>query len=150
VDAILERSRELKQALIEFVLDAEGELAESLESYVASKSRSQGNRHDATYEQNLLIDSFMMEGKVGDKTPLDLFIDSTPELSEADRALVRSWQRSFIGLFAVSQLLPDGFELMNWLTTKQYIVKPNDAITREEMARFKEGEIFANSYCSCQ
>ncbi len=141
MDAILERSRELKQALIEFVLDAEGELAESLESYVASKSRSQGNRHDATYEQNLLIDSFMIEGKVGDKTPLDLFIDSTPELSEADRALVRSWQRSFIGLFAVSQLLPDGFELMNWLTTKQYIVKPNDAITREEMARFKEGEI---------
>jgi hypothetical protein len=141
VDAILERSRELKQALIQFVLDAEGELAESLESYVASKSRSQGNRHDATYEQNLLIDSFMTEGKVGEKTPLDLFIDSTPELSEADRALVRSWQRSFIGLFAVSQLLPDGFELMNWLTTKQYIVKPNDAVTLEEMARFKEGEI---------
>ena len=141
MDAILERSRELKQALIQFVLDAEGELAESLESYVASKSRSQGNRHDATYEQNLLIDSFMTEGKVGEKTPLDLFIDSTPELSEADRALVRSWQRSFIGLFAVSQLLPDGFELMNWLTTKQYIVKPNDAVTLEEMARFKEGEI---------
>jgi len=141
VDAILERSRELKQALIQFVLDAEGELAESLESYVASKSRSQGNRHDAAYEQNLLIDSFMTEGKVGEKTPLDLFIDSTPELSEADRALVRSWQRSFIGLFAVSQLLPDGFELMNWLTTKQYIVKPNDAVTLEEMARFKEGEI---------
>ena len=141
MDAILERSRELKQALIQFVLDAEGELAESLESYVASKSRSQGNRHDAAYEQNLLIDSFMTEGKVGEKTPLDLFIDSTPELSEADRALVRSWQRSFIGLFAVSQLLPDGFELMNWLTTKQYIVKPNDAVTLEEMARFKEGEI---------
>lgn len=141
MDAILERSRQLKQALIEFVLDAEGELAESLESYVASKSRSQGNRHDATYEQNLLIDSFMTEGKVGEKTPLDLFIDSTPELSEADQALVRSWQRSFIGLFAVSQLLPDGFELMNWLTTKQYIVKPNDAVTLEEMARFKEGEI---------
>ena len=141
MDAILERSRELKQALIQFVLDAEGELAESLESYVASKSRSQGNRHDAAYEQNLLIDSFMTEGKVGEKTPLDLFIDSTPELSEADRALVRSWRRSFIGLFAVSQLLPDGFELMNWLTTKQYIVKPNDAVTLEEMARFKEGEI---------
>ena len=141
MDAILERSRELKQALIEFVLDAEGELAESLESYVASKSRSQGNRHDAIYEQNLLIDSFMTEGKVGEKTPLDLFIDSTPELSEADQALVRSWRRSFIGLFAISQLLPDGFELMNWLTTKQYIVKPNDAVTLEEMARFKEGEI---------
>jgi hypothetical protein len=141
VDAILERSRELKQALIEFVLDAEGDLATSLESYVAAKSRPQGNRHDATYEQNLLIDSFVSEGKVGDKTPLDLFLDSHPDLSEGDRTLVSSWQRSFIGLFAISQILPDGFELINWLTAKHYTVKPNDPLILEEMARLKEGDI---------
>jgi hypothetical protein len=141
VDAILERSRELKQALIEFVLDAEGDLATSLESYVAAKSRPQGNRHDATYEQNLLIDSFVSEGKVGDKTPLDLFLDSHPDLSEGDRTLVSSWQRSFIGLFAISQNLPDGFELINWLTAKHYTVKPNDPLILEEMARLKEGDI---------
>ena len=141
MDAILERSRELKQALIEFVLDAEGDLATSLESYVAAKSRPQGNRHDATYEQNLLIDSFVSEGKVGDKTPLDLFLDSHPDLSEGDRTLVSSWQRSFIGLFAISQILPDGFELINWLTAKHYTVKPNDPLILEEMARLKEGDI---------
>jgi hypothetical protein len=141
VDAILERSRELKQALIEFVLDAEGDLATSLESYVAAKSRPQGNRHDATYEQNLLIDSFVSEGKVGDKTPLDLFLESHPDLSEGDRTLVSSWQRSFIGLFAISQNLPDGFELINWLTAKHYTVKPNDPLILEEMARLKEGDI---------
>jgi hypothetical protein len=141
VDAILERSRELKQALIEFVLDAEGDLATSLESYVAAKSRPQGNRHDATYEQNLLIDSFVSEGKVGDKTPLDLFLENHPDLSEGDRTLVSSWRRSFIGLFAISQILPDGFELINWLTAKHYTVKPNDPLILEEMARFKEGDI---------
>ncbi len=141
MDAILERSRELKQALIDFVLDAEGDLATSLESYVAAKSRPQGNRHDATYEQNLLIDSFVSEGKVGDKTPLDLFLDSHPDLSEGDRTLVSSWQRSFIGLFAISQILPDGFELINWLTAKHYTVKPNDPLILEEMARLKEGDI---------
>jgi hypothetical protein len=141
VDQILVRSRELKQALIEFVLEAEGELAESLESYVAAKSRSKGNRYDATYEQNLLIDSFVSEGKVGDKTPLDLFIDSHSELSESDRAVVRSWQHSFLGLFAVTQTRQDGFALMNWLTAKHYTVKPNDPVTWEEMARFREGEI---------
>ena len=141
MDAILERSRELKQALIEFVLDAEGDLATSLESYVAAKSRPQGNRHDATYEQNLLIDSFVSEGKVGDKTPLDLFLESHPDLSEGDRTLVSSWQRSFIGLFAISQILPDGFELINWLTAKHYTVKPNDPLILEEMARLKEGDI---------
>lgn len=141
MDAILNRSRELKQELIQFVLDAEGELAESLESYVAAKSRPQGNRHDATYEQNLLIDSFVTEGRVADKTPLDSFIDSKPELSEGDRTLISSWRRSFIGLFAVIHTLPDGFELMNWLTAKPYTVKPNDPETLEEMARFKEGDI---------
>lgn len=141
MDAILKRSSELKQTLIEFVLDAEGVLAESLESYVAVKSRSQGNRHDATYEQNLLIDSFVTQGRVGDKTPLDLFIESHPELSEAERTLMKGWQRSFIGLFAVTKILPDGFELMNWLTAKSYTVKPNDPITLQEMKRFKEGEI---------
>jgi hypothetical protein len=141
VDAILERSCELKQALIEFVLDAEGELAESLESYVAAKARPAGNRYDATYEQKLLVDSFVTEGRVGDQTPLDLFIQSNPELLESDRALISRWQHSFMGLFAVRQILPDGFELMNWLTAKHYIVKPNAPITLEDMARFKEGEI---------
>lgn len=135
------RSRELKQALIEFILEAEGDLAESLESYVAAKLRSHGNRYDANYAQNLLIDSFVTEGKVGDTTPLNLFLDSSPELSERDRTLVSSWQRSFIGLFAITQILPDGFELINWLTEKHYTVKPNDPLMLEEMARFKEGDI---------
>jgi hypothetical protein len=141
VDAILKRSRELKQALVEFVLEAEGNLAQSLESFVAAKSRHQGNRYDATYEQNLLIDSFVTQGQVKDKTPVDLFIDSHLELSENDRILMKSWQRSFIGLFAIAKILPDGFELMNWLTAKQYTVKPNDLTTLQEMGRFKEGEI---------
>lgn len=141
MDVILGRVRQLKQALVEFVLDAEGELAESLESYVAAKSRHQSNRHDAAYEQNLLIDSFLTEGRVGDKTPLDLFIESHQNLSEDDRKLISTWQRSFIGLFAVTQVLPDGFDLMNWLTAKHYTVKPNDPKTLQEMERFKAGEI---------
>ncbi|HEY9597635.1 MAG TPA: hypothetical protein V6D33_08200 [Cyanophyceae cyanobacterium] len=141
MDEILNRSHELKQALIEFILDAEGELAESLESYVAAKSSSQGNRHDITYEQNLLIDSFATEGQIGDKSPLDLFIESHPELSQSDDQLIRSWRRSFIGLFSITKVLPDGFELMNWLTAKHYTVKPNDLVTLQEMARFKEEDI---------
>lgn len=141
MDEILNRARELKQALIEFVLNAEGELAESLESYVAAKSSSQGNRHDITYEQNLLIDSFATEGQVGEKTPLDFFIESHPEFSQNDQQLIKSWQRSFIGLFSITKLLSDGFELMNWLSAKHYTVKPNDSVTLQEMARFKEGDI---------
>ena len=141
MDAILERVRQLKQELIEFVLDAEGELAESLELYVVSKSRSQGTRYDATYEQKMLIDSFLTEGQVIDQTPLDLFLGSYPELSPSDRLLIANWRNTFIGLFAVVSVLPDGFELLNWLTDKHYIVKPNDPAILAEMLRFKEGDI---------
>ncbi|MFB2970322.1 hypothetical protein ACE1CD_15220 [Aerosakkonema sp. BLCC-F183] len=141
MDAILDRSRQLKQDLIDFVLDAEGELAVALESYFAANAKSQNNRYDAAFEKKLLIDSFLCEGKVGDKTPLDLFLESQPELSENDRTLINNWRRSFLGLFAVNQILLDGFELMNWLTAKHYIVKPNDTRTQAEMASFKQGEI---------
>jgi hypothetical protein len=92
-------------------------------------------------QQDLIIDTFLTEGKVGDKTPVDLFLESQPSLSQSDRQLVSNWRRSFIGLFAVAQILPDEFELMNWLTAKYYIVKPNDAQMLKDMARFKEGEI---------
>jgi hypothetical protein len=136
VDKVLERSRHLKQALVEFVFEAEGELAESLESYVAAQSSRDSNRYDATYEQNLLIDTFATEGKVADRTPIDLFIESHPELSQKDRALLTSWKQSFLGLFAVTKILPDGFELMNWLSAKHYTVKSNAPDRLEEMARF--------------
>lgn len=141
MDAILERSRQLQQALTEFVLDAEGDLAASLELYAVSHSRPHNSRQDVNYEHNLLIDSFLTKGKVGDKTPLEIFIDAHSELSTSDRTLISSWRKSFIGLFVVTSVLPDGFELLNWLTDKHYIVKPNEPRTLAEMMRFQQGDI---------
>lgn len=138
MDATLERAHELKQALVDFVLEAEGGLAESLETYTAAQS-SRSQRYDIT-QRDLLIDTFLTEGQVRDKTPLDLFLDQ-PDLSNSDRRLASRWRQSFIGLFAVSQVLADGFELMNWLTAKHYIVKPVTPLTLEAMARFKPGEV---------
>jgi hypothetical protein len=139
VDEILERSRELKQDLVNFVLDAEGELAQALESYAAEQS--QRKRGDSV-QQDLIIDTFLTEGKVGDETPLDLFLSSQPDLSQSDRQLVSNWRRSFIGLFAVNQILPDAFDLRNWLTAKHYIVKPNDTQLLAEMTRLKKGKFY--------
>lgn len=136
---MLERAWTLKQNLIDFVLDAEGELAVALEAYAAA--RSTGERYDIA-QQNQVIDSFTVEGKVGDKTPIDLFVESQPDLTHNDRSLLESWgHRSFTGLFEITQLFPDRFELMNWLTAKHYIVKPNSANLLAEMSRFKLGEI---------
>ena len=136
---MLERAWTLKQNLIDFVLDAEGELAVALEAYAAG--RSTGERYDIA-QQNQVIDSFTVEGKVGDKTPIDLFVESQPDLTHNDRSLLESWaHRSFTGLFEITQLFPDRFELMNWLTAKHYIVKPNSPNLLAEMSRFKLGEI---------
>jgi hypothetical protein len=139
VDAIRSRAGELKQDLIEFVLEAEGELAVALEAYVAQHTSK--DRYDMT-QRDMVIDSFLTEGKVGEKTPLELYVENRPSLSETDRNLLLSWQRSFTGLFAVTQILPDGFELMNWLTAKHYTVKPNPAVSPEEIGKFKQGDIF--------
>ncbi|MEH2389196.1 MAG: hypothetical protein V7K14_26185 [Nostoc sp.] len=138
MDVILERSHELKQALVDFVLDAEGELAQALETYAAAQLRRGSG--DST-QQDLIIDSFLTAGKVGDKSPLELFIASHPDLSESDRSLIKSWHHSFIGLFAITNILPDGFELTNWLTDKPYIVKPNNTQTLQAISRLKPGEI---------
>ncbi|AFY34546.1 hypothetical protein [Calothrix sp. PCC 7507] len=142
MDAILERSHALKQALVDFVLDAEGELAQALESYAAEHLRRSGG--DST-QRNLITNSFITEGKVGDKSPLELFIASHPDLSESDRHLLTNWERSFIGLFAITEILPDGVELMNWLTAKHYIAKPNNSQTLQEISRLKVGEILLTS-----
>ncbi|MEH2443796.1 hypothetical protein [Nostoc sp.] len=138
MDVILERSHQLKQALVDFVFDAEGELAKALETYAAEQSRRGSG--DST-QQDLIIDSFLTAGKVGDKSPLELFIESHPDLEESDRNLIESWHHSFIGLFAISNILPDGFELTNWLTDKRYIVKPNNTQTLQAISRLKVGEI---------
>lgn len=137
MDAILEQSYQIKQALVDFVLDAEGELAVALEAYAAEQSR----RKLGDNQQELIIDSFLTEGRVGDKTPIELFIESQPELTKSDRELLNNWRRSFMGLFAVVKVLSDGFELQNWLTTKHYIVKPNNSQTIKELSRCKEGDI---------
>ncbi|MGA9379562.1 MAG: hypothetical protein WBV73_12405 [Phormidium sp.] len=141
MDKILERSRQLKQSLVEFVLESEGDLAVALESYVAANSRVENKLYDSTYEKKLLIDSFLVEGKIGEETPIDLFLATDSELSDSDRNLLKKWHNSFLGLFAVQEILPDGFKLMNWLSAKHYTVKPNDSRTLADMANFKMGEI---------
>ena len=137
---ILQRSKELKQALLSYVFEAEGELAIALETFSAAHL-AQSQPQDI-HNRNLVIDRFLSEGKVGDKTPIELFLVAQGNsLTEDDRRLLENWHRSFVGLFAVTKILPDGFELMNWLTAKLYTVKPNDPQTLEEMQRFKLGEI---------
>lgn len=139
MEPILERARGLKQALVQFVLTAEGELATALETYTAAEAK-RGERFDLT-QRDRGMDTFLTVGRVGTQSPLELFIAQQPDLSREDCRLLQNWHRSFTGLFAISRSLPDGFELFNWLTAKSYCVKPNDPTSLAEMSRFKPGDI---------
>ncbi|MEO1429586.1 MAG: hypothetical protein AAFS12_12395 [Cyanobacteria bacterium J06632_19] len=141
MDANLKIAKELHSQLMDFVLDAEGDLAVSLEAFSAeqlanfSQSESQGG-----VLQGMVLNMFLTEGMVGDKKLVDIFLESHPDLSPQQRHIVNNWQRSFAGLFAANKILNDGFFLRNWLTDKQYTVKI-DETEQQQLKRAKEGEI---------
>lgn len=139
MDTVLQQSQALKEELTDFILDADGDMAVALETFSAEQlTRSQQqNMHQRT----LVVDRFIVEGEVNQQTPIDLFLQSRPDLSESDRQLITGWKRGFVGLFAITQILDDGFELMNWTTAKHYIVKPYSSKALEDMARLKVDEI---------
>jgi hypothetical protein len=134
-----QRADELKQTLTGFVLDAEGDLAIALEKFSADQlSRSQ---QQEMHQRSLVIDRFLLEGRVGEQSPIQLFLKDTPDLSASDCQLVESWSHGFVGLFEILQILPDGFELINWTTAQRYTVKPMNTQVAEAMTRLKVGEI---------
>jgi len=83
-------------------------------------------------QQDLIIDTFLTES-IGTKHRWIYFWQASQDLSESDRQLVSNWRHSFIGILPLLKFSLDGFELMNWLTAKHYIVASNDAQTLEEM-----------------
>jgi hypothetical protein len=139
MNKVLQRAQELKAELADFVLDAEDDLAVALETFSAEQlTRSQQQN---MHQRMMVVDRFIVEGQVGEKSPIDLFLESQPKLSKPDQQLLQRWHRSFVGLFAIVQRLEDGFELMNWTTEKHYLVKQADPTALQEMERLKEGEI---------
>jgi hypothetical protein len=139
MDKALQRAQELKEELTDFVLDAEDDVAVALETFSAEQlTRSQQQN---MHQRMMVVDRFIVEGSVAEKTPIDLFIQSQPKLSKQDQQLLHQWRSSFVGLFAIVEKLEDGFKLMNWTTEKHYVVKQADAKAFQEMERLKDGEI---------
>ncbi|MBV6624287.1 MAG: hypothetical protein KI793_15330 [Rivularia sp. (in: Bacteria)] len=141
MDANLKTAKELHSQLIDFALDAEGDLAVSLETYSAeqlanfSQSQSQGG-----VLQEMVLNMFLTEGMVGDKKLIDIFLESHPDLSPEKRDIVNGWRRSFAGLFAANKISDENCILKNWLTNKQYLVKIDEK-EQQQLKRAKEGEI---------
>jgi hypothetical protein len=140
VDARLEKAKQLKLALIDFVYEAEGEMAIALEQYAAEQGSKE---RQGIGQQNLTIDTFITEGKVNKKSPLDIFIEDNPDLTQSDRDLLDRWRESFTGLFEIIETFPFGFKLMNWLTAKHYNVFSEEQILKSaaDKKQSQPGEI---------
>ena len=138
----LERAQFLKQELLNFTFDAEGEVAVALEKYSAERlpqlaaSPYQGNQ-----KTELVVDSFTTEGRVGSRTVIDYFLESRSDLPAADRIAVLRWAQGFIGLFTILERSSERLVMMNWLTEMKYsILLPTEGMDRN-IARLKAGEI---------
>jgi hypothetical protein len=129
---------ELKRSLLDFVLDSDGALASALEGHSAQEQIRLGKSQYQGRLQDFVLDGFLVEGEVEDTTPIDLFLQAQ-DLNSDDRALLKSWHQSFVGLFTVIETLTDGFAVMNWLTAKHYTVR---SIELPQIDRLKPGEVF--------
>ncbi|MGB7414181.1 MAG: hypothetical protein WA902_08225 [Thermosynechococcaceae cyanobacterium] len=119
----LDYAQSLKQELLDFILDAEDELATALEGYSAERlAQLADSPYQGSRKMDQVVDSFAMDGTVGSQTVLDLFLENHADWPADDRALVASWQRGFMGLFVVIERSPSHGIFMNWLTEKHYRV----------------------------
>jgi hypothetical protein len=138
-DPLFARAGVLWTAIIEFIQTAEGNVATGLESFTARQLIR--NPQLDSGQRKLLVHRFAIEGEVDGKTPLDLFLASQPDLTLADRQLITSWRRSFVGLLTIVQIFPNGLEIMNWLTAKHYRVQFTDLPSQTAMSRLKIGDV---------
>lgn len=131
-----------KASLIDFVLEAEGDIAVALEAFSAQQlSRWTKPTLSGLNRTDLAIDMFLSEGQVARQSVIELFIQANPTLSAAVKTWIRQWTGSFNGLFVVRSLGEEGYRLTNWLTEKDYSVYANANQVAETLARITPGEI---------
>lgn len=135
---VIETALQLKSKLVDFVYNAEGELAIALETYAA---QSNHQRNYSIEQQNLIVDSFLTTRQVVDQTPVEIFLDQAQNLTSSDRAIIKSWQANFIGLFEIKAIQDNYYQLFNWLTAKEYRVFPHSQIPTKEVSRWQPGDI---------
>jgi hypothetical protein len=138
-DPTFVRAGRLWQSIIEVIETAEGKLAIALESFTA-RQLVRNPQLDAGQRKSI-GHRFAIEGEIDGQPFLDLFLATHPDLTPADRLLVKSWHRSFVGLMAIVEIYPNGLEVMNWLTAKHYRIQFADLQAQEATQRLKVGDV---------
>lgn len=139
----LQLARRLKQDLLDYVLDAEDELAIALETYTAQESkRLSTSAFKGSDRTDFVLDQFLTEGLTDSGiSPIQQYLRDHPKLTEPERALLQSWEHAFIGLFQLEAITTDGIQAVNWLTQKSYQIFDASDERSPTLARLKVGDM---------
>ena len=117
LDSLIERSAELKRALVDFACGPRFERHLTrfmLEAAGPGEALSEG-------EAIGVIDRFALQHRLPNgKTVLDQFLASRPDLTVADRQLLRGWHDPVEGIFEIRSKDRDAVVLLNLLDDLEY------------------------------
>ncbi len=120
--SLIERGAELKRALVDFALSPRRE--RHLEQFMleAADPYQELSEGDAIG----VIDRFALQHRLPNgKTVLDQFLGSRPDLTAADREMLRGWRDPVEGIFEIRRKNGDSLLLLNLLDDLEYRVYSN-------------------------
>jgi hypothetical protein len=115
--SLIERSAELKRALVDFALSPRFE--RHLEQVMIEAA---GPYRELTDDEAIeVVDRFALQHRLPNgKTVLDQFLASWPDLTAADREMLRGWRDPVEGIFEVRRRDQDSVVLLNLLDDLEY------------------------------
>ena len=120
--SLIERSAELKQALVDFALSPRFE--RRLEPFLLEAADPCQKLGEG--EAIGVIDRFALQHRLPNgKTVLDQFLASRPDLTAADREMLRGWRDPVEGIFEIRRKDRDALVLLNLLDDLEYRVYSN-------------------------
>jgi hypothetical protein len=114
---LIERSAELKRALVDFALSPR------FERHLERFMREGAGPHEVLIEDEAIdaIDRFALQHRLPNgKTVLDQFLASWPDLSAADREMLRGWRDPVEGIFEIRRKDRDSLILLNLVDDLEY------------------------------
>ncbi len=117
LSCLIERSAELKRALVDFALSPR------MERHLERFMREGAGPHEVPIEDEEIdaIDRFALQHRLPNgKTVLDQFLANWPDLSAADRELLRGWRDPVEGIFEIRRGDRDSLILLNLVDDLEY------------------------------
>jgi hypothetical protein len=117
LESLIERSAELKRALVEFACGPR--CGRHLERFMAETADLEEDLTDS--EAIGVIDRFALQHRLPNgKTVLDQFLASQPGLTTADRQMLRGWRDVVEGIFEIRSRNREAIVLLNLLDDLEY------------------------------